>query len=224
MQQNLTNFFEWTQKYSTQEACLEELSRCLWKDGLIFSKCSHNKSYQLSNRQLHECAKCGRQVSPTAGTVLEHTLFPLPKWFAAICLMGAVKVGIPAQRLSKMIGVSWPTDYRMFGILRQCMGDRNGGYSIEGLAEVYDVLVGGRKPGKSGRRTEGKKSKTFAVQHRENCMGYYMAALFVERVNSEKVREFVFCFNRRFWEPLLPDRLLQATVDHVPIRASYNSV
>ena len=40
---------------------------------------------------------------------------------------------------------------------------------------------------------------------------------------QEYIDEFVFRFNRRFWEPQLPDRLLQATVDHVPIRASLNS-
>ena len=83
MQQNPTNFFEWTQKYSTQEVCLEELSRHHWKGGFICPKCSHDKSCQLKYRHLHECAKCGRQVSPTASTVFEHTRLPLPKWFAA---------------------------------------------------------------------------------------------------------------------------------------------
>ena len=117
MQQNPTNFFEWTHKYSTQEACLEELSRRRWKDGFICPKCGLDKSCQLKYRHLHECAKCGRQVSPTAGTVFEHTRLPLPKWIAAIYLMGADKGGISAQPRSKMIGVSWPTAYRMLRIL-----------------------------------------------------------------------------------------------------------
>ena len=33
---------------------------------------------------LPERANCGRQVSPTAGTVFEHTRLPLLKWFAVI--------------------------------------------------------------------------------------------------------------------------------------------
>ena len=158
-----------------------------------------------------------------------------------------------------------------------------------------DAFVGGRQPGKRGRGAEGKKPVIFAVEWRENGMGF-MAARVVERVNSEQVREFakrisqnseirtdafsalrvlgethchqakvtppeqvekwlpkvhivisnfksflkgtfrgvshrylqeyidefVFRFNRRFWEPQLTDRLLQATVDHVPIRDSIN--
>ena len=295
MQQNPTNFFEWTQKYSTQDACLEELNRRRWKNGFICPKCSHDKSYQLKYRHLHECAKCGHQVSPTAGTVFEHTRLPLPKWFAAIYLMVADKGGISAQRLSKMIGVSWPTAYRMLKNLRQAMGDRDRSYWLEGLVEMDDAFVGGRKPGKRGRGAEGKKPVIFAVEWREDGMGF-MAARVVDRVNSEQVREFakrisqnseirtdafrslrvlgethchqakvtppeqvekwlpkvhivisnfksflkgtfhgvshrylqeyidefVFRFNRRFWEPQLPDRLLQAAVDHVPIRAPLN--
>ena len=296
MQQNTTNFFEWTQKYSTQEAYLEELSRRRWKDGSICPKCGHEKSCQLKYRHLYECAKCSRQVTPTAGTVFEHTRLPLPKWFAAIYLMGADKGGISAQRLSKMVGVSWPTTYRMLRILRQCMVDQDRGYWLEGLVRVDDAFVGRRKPGKRGRGIEGKKPVNFVVGQRENGMGF-MAARLVERVNSERVREFSkrisphskirtnalnafrvlgeshqheakvtppekvdewlpkvhivisnfksflagtfhgvshrylqeyldefeFRFNRRFWESQLLDRLLQAAVDHVPIRASLNS-
>ena len=31
-------------KYSTQEACLEELNRCRWKSGFICPKCGHQAS------------------------------------------------------------------------------------------------------------------------------------------------------------------------------------
>ena len=41
---------------------------------------------------------------------------------------------------------------------------------------------------------------------------------------QEYVDEFVYHFNHRFWEPQLLDRLLQAAVDHVPIRACLKSV
>ena len=291
MQQNPTNFFEWTRKYSTQEACLEELNRRRWKNGFICPKCSHDKSYQLKHHHLHECAKYSRQVSPTAGIVFEHTRLPLPKWFAAIYLMGADKGGISAQRLCKMIGVAWPTAYRMLRKLRQSMVDRDRGYWLEGLLEVDDAFDGGRNSGKRDRGAEGKKPVFFAVKLRENHMGFMVARL-LDRVNSEQVQEFakrispdaevrtdaflalrvlgesqlheakvtspekvnewlpkvhivisnfksflagtfngvshrylqeyidefVFRFNRRFWEPQLLDRLLQATVDHVPIR------
>ena len=42
------------------------------------------------------------------------------------------------------------------------------------------------------------------------------------RYLQEYIDEFMFRFNRRSWELQLPDRLPQAAVDHVPIRASLN--
>ena len=104
MQQNPANFFDCTQKYSTQAACLEELNRQRWKDGFIYQKCGHDKSYQLKHCHFHEFTQCGRQVSPTVGTVFEHTRLPLPKWFAATYLMATDKGGISTQGLSKTIG------------------------------------------------------------------------------------------------------------------------
>ena len=141
IQQNYTIFFDRTQKYSTQEACLKESNQHRWKNGFICPRCGHNKSYQLKHRHLHECTKCGCKDSPTADTIFEPTRLPLPKWFATFYLMGADKAGIFAQRLSKMIGVFWPSFYRMLRNLRQVVGDR--GYRFKRLVEVDNAFVGG---------------------------------------------------------------------------------
>ena len=145
MQQNPINFVEWTEKYSTQEACLEELKLRRWKNGFICPNCGHDKSYQLKYRHLHECAKCGRQVSPTAGTVLEHTRLPLPKWFAAVYLMRVNKGRISAQGLSRKIDVSWPTAARMLKKLRRSMRGRTRGDCLEGLVKVNNSFHRGRR-------------------------------------------------------------------------------
>ena len=208
MQQKLTNSFEWTQKYSTLETCLEELNRCRWKNGFT-------------------CPKCDHQVALIAGTVFEHTRLSLPKWFAAVYLIGSDNGGNSVQRISEMTGVTWPTAYRMLRNFRQSKRNRNCGAWFEGLAEVDDTFLGGHKPSKKGCGAVGKKLLTFAVGQLENSM-CFIAARLVERVNSEQFQEFalrvLFCFNRRFWEPELPDQLPQAAVDHVPIRVSFNSV
>ncbi len=88
MQQNPTNFFVWPQKYSTQEACLEDLSRRRYIDGFICPKCSYDNSYQLKYRHLHEWAEYGRQFSPMAGTIFELTRLLLPKWYTVDLLYG----------------------------------------------------------------------------------------------------------------------------------------
>ena len=162
MQQNLTNIFEWTQKCSTQEAGLEELNWRCRDNGFICPKCSHDKSYQLKHRYLQECAKCDRQVSPTAGTVYEHTRLPLSKWFAAVYLMGADKGGILAERLSKKFGL------------------------VDCLANIEEIA-----PVQGGRGTKSKKPMIFAVGHRENHMGFMVVRL-VKRGNSERVWKFAW--------------------------------
>ena len=68
-------------------------------------------------------------------------------------------------------------------------GGKDRGYWLEGLVEVDDAFVGGRKSGKRGRGAEGKKPVIFAVEQQEKGMGF-MAAHLVERVNFEQVPEF----------------------------------
>ena len=99
MQQSATSFLEWTRKFATDEACLDELARRKWPGGFICPRCGHERAHVLERRRLRQCAA-------TAGTVFEHTKLPLAKWFAAVHLMAADKGGVSALRLSKMIGVS----------------------------------------------------------------------------------------------------------------------
>ena len=135
MQRNFDKTFEWTQKYSTKESCLEDLNRYRWKKGFICSKFGHDKSCQLKYRYLHERVKCGRQVSPTVGTVFKNRSLQPHKWFVATYLVSADKGKILVQRLSKMISFSWPIVNQMLGILRHSIGGRDRGYCLEGLVE-----------------------------------------------------------------------------------------
>ena len=263
---------------------LEELNRHCWKNGFICPNSSLDKSYRLKSRHLHESqVRSSSFVDGRDG--FQHTRLLLPKWFEAICPKGADMGGISAEQLYKMVGVAWPTAYRILRKLRQSMGDRE--YWLNGLVELDDAFV-------EGRSAAGKKPVIFAVAQRKNGMDFKVARL-AEWVNSKRVREFarrispdsedrkdaflaqlvmsekhlheakvttpvkkdewllkvhivisdfksflsgtfhvmshrhlqkfieefVFRFNRRIWEPQLPDRLILATVDHVPIRGFF---
>ena len=286
MQQSPTSFLEWTRKFATDEACLDELARRKWLGGFICPRCGHERAHVLERRRLRQCAACRHQSSATAGTVFEHTKLPLAKWFAAIHLIAADKGGVSALRLSKMIGVSWPTAQSMLRKLRRAMGDRERAYWLTGLVEADDALVGGKR----GRGAAGKRPVLFAVERRGGRAGF-LAAQVVDGVTHERVGEFsrrlgdgltvrsdaysgltalardhaheprptppekadewlplvhlvisnfkrfligtfhgvsharlqecldefVFRFNRRFWEDQLPARLVEAAVTHVPV-------
>lgn len=184
------NYLAWMGRYGTQRACLEEIARHRWPNGFICPRCGHDHGFVLSRQQKRQCASCRYQVSVTAGTVFHHTHVPLPKWFAAIYLMAADKGGISALRLSKLIGVSWPTAHRLLRLLRRAMRDRDRSYWLSGLVEVDDALVGGRRPGKRGRGAEGKTAVLLAVENRGKAAGFLAAEALAQGLNQAAVRDF----------------------------------
>lgn len=196
MKQPEMSFLEWTNRFSSQQACLAEIARHRWPEGFLCPRCGHDQAYVLSNRaHKRQCARCRYQVSVTAGTIFHRTHVVLPQWFAAIYLMGADKGGISALRLSKLIGVSWPTAYRMLRLLRRAMADRDRCYWLSGLVEVDDALVGGRRAGKRGRGAEGKTPVLLAVENHGARAGYLAAQVLPDGLNQEAVAGFA---RRRF--------------------------
>ncbi len=189
MQQSRTSFLEWTAKFATEDACLAELARRKWPGEFICPRCGHDREHVLVRRQTRQCLACRHQSSPTAGTVMEHTKLPLAKWFAAVYLAAADKGGISALRLSKMIGVSWPTAQSMLRKLRRAMGDRDRAYWLTELVEVDDALVGRKRHGKRGRGARGKQPVLFAVERKGDRAGF-LAAQVVDAVSHERVGEF----------------------------------
>ncbi len=83
--------------------------------------------------------------------------FTVGKWFWAIYLVAAEKGGISALRLSKQIGVSWPTARNMLKMIRTAMAHRDSIYRLGNIIEMDDAVVDGKRPGKSGRSDQGKK-------------------------------------------------------------------
>ncbi|HYW76787.1 MAG TPA: IS1595 family transposase, partial [Gammaproteobacteria bacterium] len=189
MKQSEMSFLEWTHRFTTQQACLAEIEHHRWPEGFLCPRCGHDKAYRLSQRtHKYQCAQCRYQISVTAGTVFHSTHLPLPKWFAAIYLMSADKGGISALRLSKLIGVSWPSAYQMLRLLRRAMADRDRSYWLSGLVEVDDALVGGRRAGKRGRGAAGKTPVLLAVENHGAHAGYLAAQVLPEGVNQNAVR------------------------------------
>ena len=152
------SLIEWQRRYGTEKACAATLAKYRWPQGFICPKCGHDSSWYITTRKVYQCSRCQHQVSVTAGTLFHSTNLPLVKWFWAIYLMASDKGGISALRLSKHIGVSWPTARNMLKKIRTAMAHRDSIYRLfDELIELDDTYVGGNKPGKSGRGAKGKK-------------------------------------------------------------------
>ena len=197
----------------------------------------------MKHRHLHECTKCGHQVSPTAGTILEHTRLLLPKWFAVVNLMETDKRRISAERYSKMVGLACAC--RMLGELRLFTEDRDSGW-LDRLAGVGDVFVGRHDSSASKVRTDAFSALLLDVSPRhepkptshENLKEWLPKVhlpIRIERVVGrepftkchiatfrDNIVKFAFRFNRRFREPQLPKRLLQNADVTNQIYLTYN--
>ena len=190
-----TSFQEWTQRFGTERACLEAAARVRWRDGFRCPRCGHDRAYVLERHAIRQCRECAFQASPTAGTLFENTRLPLTKWFAAIYLATADKGGISAERLRKMIGVTWRTAQLMLDKIRRAMADRDRNYVLgvreDEHVELDDAFVGGRtRGGKRGRGAEGKRPVLVAVEHRSNKRAGFLALKAVDSVDGDTVRSF----------------------------------
>ena len=152
------SFFEFQQKFNSEEACREKLYNMRWPQGFRCPRCGHDKYYDLPNRSLYQCKACKYQSSVTAGTVMHKTRTRLMKWFWAIFLASDDKRGISALQLSKKIDISHKVAWTMLHKIRQAMKQRDAYYQLAGLIQTDDSFFksgpteGGDKKGRGTKK------------------------------------------------------------------------
>jgi len=202
MKAEAMNLLKWLACFGTEEACLVALKQKRWPKGFRCPKCGHDHGYWIAGRKLFQCGYCRHQTSVTAGTLFHSPNVPRVQWFLANYLMASDKGGLSALRLSKQIGVPGITAHRMLRHMRRAMGDRDRLYRVEGLVELDDAFVGGRRSGgKSGRGAEGKTPILVAVENQGKKAGF-IAIETKPLVSADRIREFA----RRRLRPKQPSR------------------
>ncbi|MFA9462535.1 IS1595 family transposase [Thiohalorhabdus methylotrophus] len=171
------SFFEFSQRFATEEACAKALERMRWPDGFVCPRCEFDRAYALETRpRWRQCARCGHQVSLTNGTVFHRTRTPLVKWFWAIYLMSRDKGGISARRLSKELELRYETAWLMLQKLRKAMADRDRRYQLQGLIEADEAFFGGPRPGTRGRGAANKTTVLVMAEDRGKRPGFVAMA------------------------------------------------
>jgi len=183
------SFYEWQKRFSTEQKCMNYLAEIRWPGGFQCPHCGHDHGWYTASQGRYECANCYRQSTVISGTLFHATKLPLTKWFWAIYWISSDKGGISALRLSKLIGVSWRSAYRVLQVLRTAMGDRDTLYRLTDIIELDDAMVGGKKPGKRGRGAEGKVSILVACENRNGKPGF-LAMEAVNAVNRVNIHDF----------------------------------
>ena len=158
------------------------------QQGFICPRCGDDSACYGITRTVYQCSACRHQVSVTAGTLFHSTNLPLVKWLWALCLVVADKGGIAAVRISKHIGVSWPTARNMLKKIRTAMAHLDSIYRLfNELVEIDDAYVSGKKPEKRGRSATWEKPIVVAVENRGKTAGF-VAMKAVEAVSGETIK------------------------------------
>lgn len=178
---------EW---FPTEEDCIAYLEWIRWPDGFVCPRCEARKAWR-TERGLWHCQGCGRQSSPTAGTVFEDSRKPLRFWFHVMWLMMAQKTGMSAKNLCDTYGFgSYQTAWAWLRKLRSVMV-RRGRDRLNGRVEVDEAYVGGQKEGTRGRGAEGKTLVLVAVEGDIKAKLGRVRFRCVEVIDRETVETFV---------------------------------
>ena len=150
---------EFEARFPDDAACARWLLARRWPDGFRCSACGHDHGWELGRGVVRiECARCHRQTSVTAGTVMHRSHLPLKVWFLAAWLVATHRNGISARQLWLQLGLgSDKSAWLLLHKLRRAMVDPDR-QPLAGLVEVDETSLPWRtreapptpKPGRSG--------------------------------------------------------------------------
>lgn len=154
---------EFEKRFSEETECIQYLISLRWPKGFMCPHCMSASHWRTTRGQFH-CSQCGKQTSVTAGTIFHQTRKPLSLWFRAIWHITGQKYGTNALGLQRVLGFgSYHTAWKWLHKLRRAMV-RPGRDQLNGLVEVDETYIGGKKPGKRGRGAVGKALVGIAVE------------------------------------------------------------
>jgi transposase-like protein/ribosomal protein L24E len=156
------NFKDFDAQFPDDAACLA----FIFKARFANHKCECGKAdcfHRRTKRRAFQCAFCGAQIYPTAGTIFEKSETSLKSWFFAIFLFAKSKNGVAAKELQRQLGVTYKTAHRMGHKIRELMAGK--GNPLAGIVEADETYIGGKRSG-FGRGAVGKMPVIGVVERR----------------------------------------------------------
>lgn len=157
------NFKDFDAQFPDDKACLDFIFRARYANHVC--ECGKRDCFhRRTKRRAYQCAFCGVQIYPTAGTIFHKSETSLKSWFFAIFLFSKSKNGVAAKELERQLGVTYKTAHRMGHKIRELMAAD--GDMFTGVVEADETYIGGVHPGKRGRGAAGKTPVIGVVQRR----------------------------------------------------------
>jgi len=165
-------------QYPTEAACQSLLEHFRWPQGPFCPHCGSYAHWDLSGPScrpgLKECRDCRRQYTVRTKTPLHATKLPLSIWVQAMYLVVTSSKGISSVVMSRLLGITQATAWRIGHAIRTMMDDSHGA-SLTGIVEIDLKYLGGapkhRKNGQKAKRGKGtSKPKVLIAVQRDDRM------------------------------------------------------
>lgn len=183
------NQMEFEEMFKTEQDCIDYLIAVRWPKGFECPECASIR-YWKKNKGRFACSDCHIETTVTNGTLFHKSTKPLRIWFRAIWWMVAQKNGVSAKGLQKILGLgSYLTAWTWLHKFRRLMV-LSGRTKLQGVVEVDEVLVGGKRAGKRGRGAEGKSLIIVAVEVKGRKTGRVRLAKIAD-ASSDSLNNFI---------------------------------
>lgn len=168
-----TGLPEFVARFPDEEACAVYLEELRWLEGFTCPECGEaGEPYRFTNRpRVLRCRACKRDISLTAGTIMQDTRQPLTTWFWAAYLVTSHTPGMSALQFQRQLGIKYyEPAFNLLHKLRAAMvrpqRDRIGGGPEGWRVEVDESYVGGSTRGEGSGVTH-KELVAVAIEVRE---------------------------------------------------------
>lgn len=176
--------------YGTNAQCEASLEKARWPKGFICSNCNGSKCCVVwhGTVKTFQCLGCRKQTTLTAGTIFHSTKLSLTVWFQAMYFLTQSKSNISALELKRLLGVSYPSAWRIKHKLMQVMYEREASTRLAQRVEVDDAYLGGeRSGGKAGRGSENKVPFVAAVETNQKGRPLRLQLSVVKTFSSDEI-------------------------------------
>lgn len=129
--------------FPDEQTCIEYLEERRWNGNVVSPYDPTSKVYKCKGNN-YKCRNTGLYFNVKTGTLFHRSPITLVKWFMAIWIITTHRKGISSVQLSKEIGVTQKTAWRMGMLIRKCFGVDNCNTELEGIVEIDETFIGGK--------------------------------------------------------------------------------
>lgn len=181
------NLLAFSDRFKSDEDCIEYLSQVKWDSGYKCRKCCHS-GYQVRKNRSRTCNRCSDTESPSADTLFHRVKFGLRKAFFICFEMSTSTKSLSASYMSVRYGIAENTARLFMHKVRKAM-ESSGNNPMDGDVHVDEFVIGGREDGKPGRSYDSHKKKVVcAVQLSDQGKVKRFYALDIKDFSSSSLR------------------------------------